>query len=159
MDFISILNQLTANQQCLILNTMIQMEHCTPIKEISIANGIRHGRIIKDLFEKDMLKQLIPIYFQKKGYTSIDAENDLELIESVYKSMIDRNSRKSELYPIILKFLDIDEDLIATAYFSNLKPTELFASLSSRNQSAILYLMKHLETDFSFETIHSSGVE
>lgn len=61
-------------------------------------------------------------------------------------------SRISKLYPIILNFLEIDEDIITTCYFSNLDSVELFSSLSPRNQSAILYLMQNLDTNFSFKT-------
>ena len=67
--------------------------------------------------------------------------------------MIDRNSRNSKLYPIILNFLEINADIIATCYFSNLNATELFSSFSSRNQSAILYLMQNLDTDFSIKLL------
>lgn len=204
MDFTTIFNQLTGNQQCLIINTMVEMEHCTPPKKISIANGIRYGMRIKGLTQEEMLTLIIPIYFEKIGYDGNDSvsikkdmqsiladmqsilsgeesienhkklskryeevrkkytisiENDLKYIENIYKSMIIRNSRKSKLYPIVLKFLDIDEDLITSAYFSNLSATELFSSLSPRNQSAILYLMKNFETDFNLVgDIKSIGV-
>lgn len=149
MDFTTIFNQLTGNQQCLIINTMVEMEHCTLINEIDIANGIKHGRIMKGLSEKEMLKQLVPIYFEKKGYKTGNIEDDLKLVESTYKSITTRNTRNSDLYRSILKLLEINEDLITSAYFSNLSATKLFSSLSPRNQSAILYLMKNFETDYS----------
>lgn len=195
MDFTTIFNQLTANQQCLIVHTMVEMEHCTPIDEIPIANGIDYGRIMKGISQDEMFRQVLPIYYKKKGYEignkarNIESdmklvendmksimddvksvgnlkelienhkklrkeymesiEDDLKLIESTYKSIKKRTSINSDLYEIILEFLEIDEDFITTAYFSSLSATDLFSSLSPRNKSAILYLMKNFETDYS----------
>ena len=148
MDFTTIFNQLSNNQKCLITNTMVHMEHCTPICNIDIVHGIKHGRILKGLSEKDMITQLTQLYKEE-----LNISDDNYSVENTYDSMIDRNSRNSKLYPIILNFLEINEDIIATCYFSNLNATELFSSLSSRNQSAILYLMQNLDTDFSIKLL------
>ncbi len=155
MKFTTIFNQLSSNQKCLITNTMIHMEHCTPICNINIIHGIKHGRLLKGLSEKDMITQLTKIYKEE-----LNIFDNNFLIENTYNSMIRRNSRNSNLYPIILDFLEIDEDIITTCYFSSLDATELFLSLSSRNQSAILYLMQNLNTDFSIElTSVNIGIE
>lgn len=155
MEFTTIFNQLSNNQKCLILNTMIHMEHSTPIRNIDIAYGIRHGRLLKGLSESDMIAQASEIYAKAQGIS-----NGVFSVEDIYHSMIRRNSRNSKLYPIIINLLEINEDIIATCYFSNLNDIELFSSLSSRNQSAILYLMQNLDTDFSIKlTSGNIGIE
>lgn len=146
MNFTNIFNQLSNNQKCLVINTMVHMEHCTPICNIDIIHGIKHGRLLKGLSEKDMITQLTKFYKEE-----LNIFDDTFSVENTYNSMISRNSRSSNLYPIILKFLEIDENIITTCYFSNLDATELFSSLSSRNQSALLYLMQNLDTDFSIK--------
>lgn len=155
MDFTTIFNQLSNNQKCLIINTMVHMEHCTPICNINIIHGIKHGRLLKGLSEKDMITQLTKIY--KEEFNIFD--NNFS-VANTYNSMIKRNSRNSNLYPIILDFLEIDEDIITTCYFSSLNATELFSSLSSRNQSAILYIMQNLDSDFSINlTSRNIGIQ
>lgn len=155
MEFTTIFNQLSDNQKCLITNTMIHMEHSTPIRNIDIAHGIRYGRLLKGLSESDMIAQASEIYAKAHNIF-----NGVFSVEDIYHSMIHRNSRNSKLYPIIINLLEINEDIIATCYFSNLDTEELFSTLSLRNQSAVIYLMQNLDTDFSLETISGNiGVQ
>ena len=73
--------------------------------------------------------------------------------------MINRNSRGSALYPILLEILEIDEDLITTAYFSNIADAyTLFSTLLPRDKSAIIYLMSCLNTNYDC-SISDCGIE
>lgn len=62
MEFTTIFNQLSNNQKYLITNTLVHMEHCTPICNIDIIHGIKYGIILKDLSEKDMITKLTKLY-------------------------------------------------------------------------------------------------
>lgn len=155
MNFDEIFRELDNNEKCLITNTMVEMEHCTPINEIDIIYGIRYGLLDKDFSETDLISQA-----SEKFIVQYDIQDSTFSVENTYKSMIKRNSRNSKLYPIIKELLEINEDIITTCYFSHLNATELFLSLSPRNQSAILYLMKNLDTDFSITFISgNTGVQ
>lgn len=103
----------------------------------------RIWKVTQNLSQKDMITQLSKLYKEE-----LNISDKTYSVENTYDSMIDRNSK---LYPIILNFLEINEDIIATCYFSHLDATDLFLSLSSRNQSAILFLMQNLDTDFSIK--------
>ncbi|WP_419023684.1 hypothetical protein [Holdemanella sp.] len=151
MDFFTLYNQISNNQKCLITNMMIHMEHNIPPSDIEIIHGIKYGLLNKELSETNMISQISKIYAKK--YNIYDSSFS---VENTYNSMIKRNSRKSKLYPIVLNFLEINEDIINTCYYSTLNLTELFSSLSARNQSAILYLMKNLDTKFSINSIHDN---
>ena len=63
-------------------------------------------------------------------------------------------------YKMVLDYLEIDENIIATCHFSNLCAPQLFSSLPSWSLLAIIYLMKNLHTDFSFNSLSDNlGIE
>ncbi len=133
MNFDKIFNQLNDNEKCPITNTMVEMEHCTPINNIDIIHGIRYRLLQKGISETDMISQLTKEFIKK-----YEIQDNTFTINNTYKSMIKRNSRNSKLYKRVLDYLEIDENIITTCYFSSLCAPELFISLPSRNQLAII---------------------
>ncbi len=149
-------DSLNSNQKCLISNTMVYMEHTTPEKNIDMKYGIRYGIIINDMTQNELLNLALPKYKEIKKITYDDFN-----IENTYKSMLKYNSKKSPLYNIVLDILDIDENVIKNCYFSHLvsSPEKLFESLTPRDQDALIYLMHHLDSDYSIKEIDHVGIE
>lgn len=89
---------------------------------------------------------------KKKG---IDYDYD---ITDTFKAMIRDNSRKSDLYQIVLDILNISEATIQDCYFHSLSPDLLFDSLLDRDKSAILYLMNNFNSNYSFEDLKERSI-
>lgn len=157
IDFLKVYISLTPNQQCLISNTMVDMEHSVPAKEIDIKYGIHYGRILKEYTVKEMLALATPIYKQSQEQPIID---DNFKLDNIFASMISRNSRGSGLFPILLDLLDINESLIRTCYFSHfLNNIEfLFSTLLPCDKEALMYPMRNLNTDYTISPISNIGI-
>lgn len=152
--FKQLFDSLTTDHKCLISNTMVYMEHTTPEKKIDMKYGIRHGIIINDKTQKELLNLALPKYKAIKNITY----NDFN-IENTYKAMLKYNSKKSPLYDIVLDILHIDDDIIRECYFSQLSPEKLYESLTKRDQKALLYLMNNLYSSYSSEAVNNIGIE
>lgn len=58
----------------------------------------------------------------------------------------------------MLDIFDIDENVIENCYFSQLlsSPKKIFKSLTPRDQDALIYLMNHLDSDYSVKEIENN---
>ena len=137
--FKNLYNASSGDKRILLSELMRKMEHNVPLKKIDISNGIKYGRIYnRDLSEKELIENLIEPYKKKTNA----AEMDFDQVKSTFRSMINRNSRGSKLYDIVLECLDLTEESVQEIYFNSLSPEELFESLSPKNQEAIIWVLE-----------------
>lgn len=147
--FKNLYNASSGEKRVLLSELMRKMEHNVPLKKIDISNGIKYGRIYNcDLSEKELIENLIEPYKKKMNA----AEMDFDQVKSTFRSMINRNSRGSKLYDIVLERLDLTEESVQEIYFNSLSPEELFESLSPKNQEAIIWVLeeKYILPDYYF---------
>ncbi len=155
-SFKSKFDELSNEKQSIIMTVLLFMEHKIDKKEVDIANGMRIARTVADMSKNELCKAILKRSPHRKG----EEKQNINAIEETYDSMIRNHSFGSELLPISLDILGIDEIyLIRNSKYFKEKQCDmewLYSTISDYDKDVLGYLLCCFQHEYYSERSTSS---